>query len=66
MATSSRGASNSPGVARRSLSSNRAEPIPLVRTSEDLLFRSASDRIGPATEASGQVRALSVAEANGV
>jgi hypothetical protein len=66
MASGRRGASNSPAAPRLSLSTDRAEPIPLVRTSEDLLSRSALARLGLATEASGRVKSLSVAESIGI
>ena len=66
MATDSRDASGPPGVARLGLSTDRAEPVPLVWTSADLLSRSALDQVGSATDASGKVRSLSVAEGTGV
>jgi hypothetical protein len=66
MAISSRGARHPPGVARLSLSTHRAEPIPLVRALENLLSGSAVDRVGPTTEALGKVRSLSVAEGSGI
>jgi hypothetical protein len=66
MGVGSGGASSTPGVARLSLSTHRAQPLPLVRASEDLLSRAACERVGPPTEASAKTRSLSIAEGIGV